>query len=207
MLLKRLISVRIKSLQNQKGSTNMNNGASSYRRFLNGDESGFVEIVENYGANLIFFINGFVRNIAVAEELMEETFCDLIFHKNRYKGKSSFKTYLFAIARNKAVTYLKKNSRMADLPVENYDKDFADTNELENVLIKDDEKRQLYSAMRKINADYRMVIHLLYFENMSYDEAAVVLHKSRKQINNLAYRAKQSLKYEMEKGGFIYENK
>lgn len=185
----------------------MSNGASSYRRFLNGDESGFVEIVENYGANLIFFINGFVRNIAVAEELMEETFCDLIFHKNRYKGKSSFKTYLFAIARNKAVTYLKKNSRMADLPVENYDKDFADTNELENVLIKDDEKRQLYSAMRKINADYRMVIHLLYFENMSYDEAAVVLHKSRKQINNLAYRAKQSLKYEMEKGGFIYENK
>ena len=59
----------------------MDNGASSYRRFLNGNENGFVEIVEQYGANLIFFINGFVRNIAVAEDLMEETFCDLIFNK------------------------------------------------------------------------------------------------------------------------------
>ncbi len=91
----------------------MDNGASSYRRFLNGDESGFVEIVEAYGANLIFFINGMVGNITAAEDLMEETFCDLIFYKSRYKGKSSFKTYLFAIARNKAATYLKKNSRTA----------------------------------------------------------------------------------------------
>lgn len=89
----------------------MDNGASSYRRFLNGDENGFVEIVEQYGASLIFFINGFVGDFAAAEDLMEETFCDLIFHKNRYKGKASFKTYLFAIARNKAVTYLKKRSR------------------------------------------------------------------------------------------------
>ena len=86
----------------------MDNGASSYRRFLNGDENAFAEIVEQYGANLFFFINGFVRNTVVAEDLMEETFCDLIFYKHRYKGKSSLKTYLFAIARNKAVTYLKK---------------------------------------------------------------------------------------------------
>ena len=145
----------------------MDNGASSYRRFLNGDESGFVEIVETYGANLIFFINGFVRNIAVAEDLMEETFCDLIFYKNRYKGKSSFKTYFFAIARNKAITYLKKSSRMAPLPVEDYDKDFVEASDLENAIIKDEEKRQLYSAMDKINPDYRMVLHLLFFENMS----------------------------------------
>lgn len=185
----------------------MDNGASSYRRFLNGDESGFVEIVETYGANLIFFINGFVRNSAVAEELMEDTFCDLIFYKNRYKGKSSFKTYLFAIARNKAVTYLKKSSRMAALSADEYRKDFADAGDLENTLIKDEEKQQLYSAMDKINPDYRTVLHLLYFENMSYEEAAFVLHKSSKQLNNLAYRAKQSLKAEMKKGGFQYENK
>ncbi len=184
----------------------MDNGASSYRRYLNGDENGFVEIVEQYGANLIFFINGFVRDIDVAEDLMEETFCDLIFFKNRYKGKSSFKTYLFTIARNKAVTYLKKRSRIAQLPIEDYDADLVGACNLENAVIQDEEKKRLYSAMKKINPDYRAVLHLLYFENMSYDEAAFVLRKSKKQINNLAYRAKQSLKAEMKKGGFIYEN-
>ena len=41
----------------------MDNGASSYRRFLNGDESGLNEIVEMYGNNLMFFINSIVKNI------------------------------------------------------------------------------------------------------------------------------------------------
>ena len=184
----------------------MDNGASSYRRFLNGDENGFVEIVEQYGTNLMFFINGFVRNTAVAEDLMEETFCDLIFYKNRYKGKSSFKTYLFTIARNKAITHLKKSSRIADLSVEDYDKGLTVISDLENAILQGEEKRQLYSAMEKINIDYRMVLYLLYFEDMSYEEVGLVLHKNCKQIKNLAYRAKQSLKVEMQKGGFIYEN-
>ncbi|MCI9273828.1 MAG: RNA polymerase sigma factor [Clostridiales bacterium] len=183
----------------------MDNGASSYRRFLNGDEDAFVEIVEQYGANLILFINGFVRNIVVAEDLMEETFCDLIFYKNRYKEKSSFKTYLFAIARNKAATYLKKNSRIADLPIEDYEGQLKDMNALENTVIKEEEKRQLYSAMDKINSEYHAVLYLLYFEKMSYDEAALVLKKNNKQIKNLAYRGKQALKSMMEKGGFFYE--
>ncbi len=183
----------------------MDNGASSYRRFLNGDENGFVEIVEQYGANLILFINGFVRNIVVAEDLMEETFCDLIFYKHRYKEKSSFKTYLFAIARNKAVTYLKKNSQIADLPIEDFQGQLKDVNELENTVIKEDEKRQLYSAMDKINPEYRTVLYLLYFEKMTYDEAALVLKKNQKQIKNLAYRGRQALKSTMEKGGFLYE--
>lgn len=136
---------------------------------------------------------------------MEETFCDLIFYKHRYKGKSSLKTYLFAIARNKAVTYLKKNSRIADLPVEDYENQLKDRNELENAVIKEEEKKQLYSAMDKINSEYRTVLYLLYFEQMSYDEVALVLKKNPKQIKNLAYRGKQALKSIMEQGGFSYE--
>lgn len=183
----------------------MDNGESSYRRFLAGDENGFVEIVELYRENLTFFINGIVGNITVAEDLMEDTFCDLIVHKNGFKGKSSFKTYLFAIARNNAIRYLKKRSRMSDLSIEDHEKELSDEADLLHSVLTEEDKRQLYMAMSKINSDYRAVLHLLYFENMSYEEAATVLRKSGKQINNLAYRAKQSLKKELEKGGFIYE--
>ena len=45
----------------------MDNGASSYRRFLQGDESGLTDIVNMYGDNLMLFINSFVNNLTLAE--------------------------------------------------------------------------------------------------------------------------------------------
>lgn len=40
----------------------------------------------------------------------------------------------------------------------------------------------------------RVVIHLIYFEGMSYDETARVMKKNRKQVDNLLYRAKKELR-------------
>lgn len=50
----------------------MDNGASSYRRFLEGDDSGIVEIIRDYKDGLILFLNRYVNNIHTAEELAEE---------------------------------------------------------------------------------------------------------------------------------------
>ena len=56
-------------------SKSMDNGASSYRRFRDdGDESGLAEIIRNYRDGLIFYLNSFVGNIHIAEELAEDTF-------------------------------------------------------------------------------------------------------------------------------------
>lgn len=183
----------------------MDNGASSYRRFLNGDENGLIDIVKEYGANILFFINGFVGNMTISEDLMEDTFCDLIVYKNRYKEKASFKTYLFAIAHNKAMDYIKKNSKYNTVDIEDCQNYLFDENSLESNFARNNDKKQLHLAMSKINTDYRMVLHLLYFENMSYKEVARVLKKNIKQIKNLAYRARGSLKVIMEKEGFVYE--
>lgn len=180
-------------------------GESSYRRFLNGDKEAFKVLVEYYGANLIYFINGYVKDITVAEDLMEETFCDLVWFKSRYKGKSSFKTYLFSIARNKAVDYLKKKSRTTHNSLDDIAESISDDSDLENMIIQKEEYRQLYSALSKINDDYRNVLYLYYFEDLSYDEIAKVMKKNNKQIKNLMYRAKQALKTIMEKEGFVYE--
>ena len=61
----------------------MDNGASSYRRFLAGDETAFDEILDLYRENLIFFINRFVRDTAAAEDLAIDAFLELLVHKNR----------------------------------------------------------------------------------------------------------------------------
>ena len=52
----------------------MDNGASSYRRFLEGDDNGIVEIIKDYKDGLNLFLNQYVNNIYVAEELAEDTF-------------------------------------------------------------------------------------------------------------------------------------
>lgn len=178
----------------------MDNGASSYRRFLEGDEQGLNEIVEMYGNNLMFFINGYVKNISLAEDLMEDTFLELIIHKHSFRGESSFKTYLFKIGRNKALNALKKNKVLVSLETE-----VEDTAKLEDLMIRNDQNRHIRKAMKQINETYAQVIHLLYFEEMSYEEIGKVLKKNNKQIKNLAYRARNSLKEVLEKEGFSYE--
>lgn len=49
--------------------------------------------------------------------------------------------------------------------------------------------------------DMRVVIHLIYFEDLSYDEAGKVMKKSRKQVDNLLYRAKKELRIILGKDG------
>ncbi len=76
----------------------MENGASSYRRFLEGDENGIVEIVRDYKDGLMLYLNGFVRNIHTAEDLTEDTFIRLVAKRPRYSNRYAFKTWLYALS-------------------------------------------------------------------------------------------------------------
>ncbi|MGN1096071.1 MAG: RNA polymerase sigma factor [Eubacteriales bacterium] len=181
----------------------MDNGASSYRRFLDGDQSGFDELIEMYHDSLIYFINGFVNNITESEDIAEEAFMELIVHPRRYSFRSSFKTYLFSVARNKAVDRVRKDMRMSSCAIE--DIDIEDTERIEQSVLKDERAHALHHAMDKINPEYAALLRLIYFEDMTQDEAAKVLKKSKRQMANLIYRAKGSLKRAMEEEGFSYE--
>ena len=69
----------------------MDNGASSYRRFCNeGDDSGLVEIIVNYRDGLILYLNSFVGNIHIAEELAEDTFVLLGTKKPSRRRSAAF---------------------------------------------------------------------------------------------------------------------
>ncbi len=184
----------------------MDNGASSYHRFLQGDQSGLEEIVKLYNNSLIFFINSFVNDISAAEDLAAETFLELITHKYQFKENAAFKTWLFKIARNNAVDYLRKQARRSACRITDAETDLPDREVLEDAILSDERRKQLYHAMRSLHTEYRLVLHLLYFEDMSYNEAAAVLRKNHKQIKNLAYRARQALKNTLEKEGFKYED-
>ncbi len=179
----------------------MDNGASSYRRFLEGDESGLVDIVNMYGDSLMLFINSFVSNLSTAEEIMEDVFMELIVKKHNFKEESSFKTYLFKIGRNKAFNFMKKNKRCTYIE----DFEIEDDMKLEENVVKDEEHRHIHEALKLLPKDYKSVLYLIYFEDMSYDEIGKVMRKNNKQIKNLAYRARIALKEKLRKEGFSYE--
>ena len=183
----------------------MDNGASSYRRYLDGDDKGIVEIIRDYKDGLILYINGYVNNIYVAEDLAEDTFFKLAAKKPRFNGKSSFKTWLFAVARNIAVDYLRHNSKNTSDSVDYYADFLAAEYDVEKEYLIKEQKITLHRTMRKLKAEYFLVLYLTFFEGFSNAETAKIMKKSKRQIENLAYRAKISLKSELEKEGFEYE--
>ncbi len=183
----------------------MDNGASSYRRFQNGDDNGIVEIIRDYKDGLILYLNGFVSNIHIAEELMEDTFVKIAIKKPRFSGKSSFKTWLYTIARNVALDYIRKNKHIKEVSIEDYREIIRDEEDLEKAYFKEEQKILLHKSLRKLNPDYRQVLYLVYFEGFTNDEVASVMKKNKRQIENLIYRAKQSLKVQLDKEGFVYE--
>ena len=171
----------------------MNNGESSYRRFLGGDETAFVEIVDEYRESLIFFLCRYVGDLHAAEDLAEDVFVEVLLHPKRYRFQCALKTWLFTIGRNKAVDFLRKASRLHLVPLDEAER-IAEVTGLEEAVLDSEEKRQLNQAMDRIPEDYRMALHLVYFEELSYEEAGKVMKKNRKQVENLVYRGKQSLR-------------
>ena len=185
----------------------MDNGASSYRRFLDGDDNGITEIVENYKDGLILYLNGYVNNIFVAEELTEDTFFRLIIKKPKYSGKSTFKSWLYAIGRNVAVDYIRHNSKILNVPIDDVENYLIAEQSLEQSYIKEENMLIVNKALNELIPEYRNVLWLTYFEEFSNKETAIILKKTERQIKNLLYRARKALKSKLEKEGFEYDEK
>ncbi len=183
----------------------MERGAECYRRYLTGDDGGMAALVEDYKDGLILYLNGYVKNLPLAEELTEETFFRLMVKKPRFSGKSSFKSWLYSIGRNVAVDFLRRNAKILPTPVEEMADYLQEEADLEQSYLQEEEKIALYRALSQLNDDYRNILWLVYLEGFSHEEVATVLKKNRRQVKNLLYRAKQSLKNTLEKEGFLYE--
>ena len=185
----------------------MDNGASSYRSFLDGNDNGITEIVENYKDGLILYLNGYVNNIFIAEELTEDTFFRLVIKKPKYSGKSTFKSWLYAIGRNVAVDYIRHNSKILNVPIDDVENYLIEEQNLEQSYIKEENMLIVNKALNELIPEYRNVLWLTYFEEFSNKETAIILKKTERQIKNLLYRARKALKSKLEKEGFEYDEK
>ena len=171
-----------------------------YSRYLaEHSEDDFRILLERHRESLTLFLMSFVHNMEDAEELMLDAYAEAAAGTS-FSGKSTFKTWLFSIGKKMALMRLRKK-RFLFITLDEQDNT---TTAPEMDILRDECNRQLYQAMECLKAEYRQILILLYFEDMSHEDAALVMGKSRKQIYNLAQRGRKALKEELERMGFDY---
>ena len=182
----------------------MDQGKMDYEAFLAGDDNGLARIIQNYKDGLIFYLNSFVHDLFVSEELTEEVFVKLVVKKPKFKSCSAFKTWLYAIGRNTALSYLRHNHNKDSIVREVLEFDETER-ELENFYISKEEQRILYRAIDALKPEYRQVLWLTYFEGFSHKETARIIGKTVHNVATLVYRARLALKSKLDEEGFVYE--
>ena len=176
---------------------------NSYQLFLDGDENALADIIHTYKDGLILYLSGIVGDIVTAEELTEEVFVKLVLKRPRFHNGSSFKTWLYTIARNTAIDYLRRNKRES-VPLEECPH-LAGEEDLERSYIYQEEKLLMHKCMKQLKPEYRQVLWLSYFEGFSYQQIGRVMKKTTHGVETLAYRARVALKNWMIKEGYNYE--
>ena len=96
-------------------------------------------------------------------------------------------------------------AKFSDQPIDEYIK-LSDGTDVEKEHLKTQQNIELHRAMKKLNPDYYQVLYLMYFEKLNTEDIAMIMNKSKRQIGDLLYRSKKSLKSILEKAGFHYED-
>ena len=180
----------------------MKSGESSYRRYLDGDRSGFDEIIDMYHDNLIYFLTRYVGNENDAEDIAAETFLEMLIHPSWYSFKSSLKTYIYSIARNKAVDFVRKNKRRVFTDGFDNVSLSSSFDETWDETVRAEQSGRVADALSKLKREYAEILYYVYFEQLDTDEITKIMKKSSRQVSNLLYRAKAAMKNELTKGGF-----
>ena len=171
---------------------------SLYRQYLNGDDAGLEALMKKYGDSLTLYIDGYLHDVHEAEELMLDVFAYLFTKKPRIRD-GGFKAYVYKAARHMALRRKSKQKFLLSLDELTGEPDGRLL--VEEIIRTEERNRVLHLCMEEMNPDYREVLYLTYFEGMSYAQAAEVTGKTVKQISNLVYRGKESLRKLLEREG------
>ena len=179
------------------------NGVSSYRRFLEGDNTAAEELIKAYSDAMIRFAYCYVKDSHVAEDIMEDAFAALFIKRRHFSDCENFRAYLYKIVRNKSVDYLRAHKRHVPLSdLENV----LSSETTEEALVKKERNEALYRCLQQLPSQYGEVLYLTYIEDYQISDVCKIVKKSTKQIYNLLARAKTALKEALEKEGVLYEN-
>ena len=152
------------------------------KQFQSGDVRAFNKLVIRYKDRLLNFIYGYVNDIDRAEDLVQDTFMKVYIHKDSYQEIAKFSTWMYTIAANLAKTELRKIKRRKTFSISDLSKDDReyeihssdkDPSELDSF---DNMKIKIQKALVKLPLDFRTIIILRDFQELSYEEISNIVN-------------------------------
>ena len=183
-----------------------------YDRFLRGETSAYDQLMIRHGDSLTRYLYGYLHDWHEAEDLMIEAFARVMVKRPSIQ-ENAFKAYLFRTARNLALRFRERRSRLQFFSVDGMETEIADSllaagggsasggSPVEEDIRNDEVKRALFQCLDRIDPELREALWLIYFEEMSYAQAAEVMRVKVKRIDRLLVRGKREMRKELEKEG------
>ena len=180
----------------------MNEDETLYKEFLEGNQKAFEKLIDKYAERLIYFIESYVKNFDIAEDLAQDVLVYILINKNKYNFKYSLKTYLFTIGKCRAFNYLKKAKRVISLEKDIYSNDKE--NDIEEIIFKNERNRKLRDAINCLNSSQSRAIFLADIEELPYKDICQILDMSMSKVKSLIFRGRRNLKGILLKEGEFY---
>jgi len=166
-------------------------------KYLAGDENSLEILFRAYLKPLYNFIYRYVGNAESAEDIAQETYLRVWRNIKKFDRNKNFKTWIFAIAKNAAIDFMKKKKEVPFREFENDEGDnilaetLADPAPLpDELLARADITETLKRALDKLPPKYRAVLLLYYNSGFSFAEIAEIM---KEPLNTVKSRCRRAL--------------
>jgi RNA polymerase sigma-70 factor (ECF subfamily) len=155
-----------------------------------GDVFAFEVLVGRYQKKLHSFVSRMVSDSQMAQDIVQEAYINLYKTIDRIDAKRSFSIYVFSIARNTAISYLRQKKKHISLDMI----ELAEEERLYEQLVTRETQQTVRRAVAKLEPKYRRVIRLYYFDDVSYEQIAKSLQLPVNTVRTYLFRAKKILR-------------
>lgn len=167
------------------------------------DQERYSEIVGRYQKKLFVYIYRLIGNREEAEDLLQDVFVKAYRNLNSYDTSRKFSSWIYRIAHNESVNYIKRKSLKKFISwetiVSTKDKLSVSSEEegADKAWIRKEISKEVSEAINKLPFKYRQVLTLRYYSDQSYEEIAEILGRPVNTVGTLINRAKKKLSEEL----------
>jgi RNA polymerase sigma-70 factor, ECF subfamily len=166
-------------------------------RCRQGDNQAFEELVIIYQKPIYNLALRITHSSALAEEVTQSTFVKVFEKLHTYKPGYSFFSWLYRIAMNEAINESRRSRRRSGLDESRLVAEATPSFELTDAV---------QEALMNLQPDDRALIVLRHFQNLGYQEIAVIMDRSDSRVKSQLFRARHSLKIILDRMGINNEN-
>ncbi|MDG1702354.1 MAG: sigma-70 family RNA polymerase sigma factor [Opitutae bacterium] len=172
------------------------------QRVQNGEVSAFNQLVQKYRQSLFSIIYNMTGNREDATDITQEVFIKAFQSINRFRGQASFYTWIYRIAVNSSITFIKKAKKQRFINYETIDETLVSSEILEYFTAKTKTEKgalltelqeKLNEALQKLSPKHRLVVILHEVEGMNHKSIADIMKTSEGTVRSRLHYAKKML--------------